>query len=214
MDSLSDSLLAFLGISALVIATPGPDTAMTIRNTLLGGRTGGLATALGVAAGQAIWALAMSAGIVALLVASEPLFLTVKYAGAAYLVVLGVQSLRAAFRPTANHSAATGNAPTVRLRPSVAFRQGVISDLGNPKMAAFFTSLLPQFAPSGEASFAGLATLGLIFSLMTLLWLAAYALAIARIGNVLRRPVIKRTLDSITGAVLIGLGLRLAAEDR
>ncbi|MFI5002786.1 MAG: LysE family translocator, partial [Reyranellales bacterium] len=81
MDFLCGSLLVFVGISALVIATPGPDTAMTIRNTLLGGRTGGLATALGVAAGQAIWALATSAGIVALLVASEPLFLAVRYAG-------------------------------------------------------------------------------------------------------------------------------------
>lgn len=213
MDYLSDSLLAFLGVSTLVIATPGPDTAMTIRNTLLGGKAGGLATALGVATGQTIWALATSAGIVALLVASEPLFLTVKYVGAAYLAVLGVLSLRAALRPTTNLTVATRNASTVRLRPRVAFRQGVISNLGNPKMAAFFTSLLPQFAPSGEASFAGLAALGLIFSLMTLLWLAAYALAIARVGNVLRRPAIRRMLDGVTGAVLIGLGLRLAAED-
>src|SRR5258706_610564 len=103
MDYLTDPLLAFLGISVLVIATPGPDTAITIRNTLLGGRTGGLATALGVATGQAIWALATSAGVVALLIASEPLFLAVKYAGAAYLVWLGWQSLRAAFRPATSH---------------------------------------------------------------------------------------------------------------
>src|SRR5260221_3951101 len=101
MDLLDGPLVAFLGISALVIATPGPDTAVTVRNSLLGGRIGGLATALGVAVGQAIWALATSAGIVALLVASEPLFLAVKYAGAAYLVVLGLQSLRAALRPAA-----------------------------------------------------------------------------------------------------------------
>jgi threonine/homoserine/homoserine lactone efflux protein len=91
MDYLTGPLLAFLGISALVIMTPGPDTAITIRNTLTGGRAGGLATALGVATGQAIWALATSAGVVALLVASEPLFLAVKYAGAAYLVWLGLR---------------------------------------------------------------------------------------------------------------------------
>jgi threonine/homoserine/homoserine lactone efflux protein len=209
------SLLAFLSISALVIATPGPDTAITIRNTVLGGRAGGLATAMGIATGQAIWALATSAGIVALLVASEPLFLAVKYAGAAYLVVLGVQSLRAAFRSAAPLSAAMKNLPAAqRLAPRVAFRQGVISDLGNPKMAAFFTSLLPQFAPAGDASFAALALLGLLFSLMTLSWLAGYALAIARAGTLFERPAVRRALDGVSGVVLIGLGLRIAAEDR
>ena len=214
MEYLTGPLLAFLGISALVIMTPGPDTAMTIRNTLLGGRASGVATALGVATGLAIWALASSAGIVALLVASEPLFLAVKYAGAAYLVWLGLQSLYAAFRP----AGATGAGPlSVRgpsLAPRVAYRQGVISDLGNPKIAAFFTSLLPQFVPSGDAVFVGLAALGLLFSLMTLVWLTGYALAIAQVGNMLRRPAIRRTLDGITGATLIGLGARLATENR
>ena len=82
MEYLTGPLIAFIGIAALVICTPGPDTAMTIRNGLLGGRSAGLATALGVSTGLAIWALATSAGLVALLVASEPLFLAVKYAGA------------------------------------------------------------------------------------------------------------------------------------
>ena len=168
-----------------------------------------------LATGQAIWALATSAGIVALLVASEPLFLAVKYTGAAYLVVLGVQSLRAAFRSTAPRPAAIKNMPAGRsLALRVAFRQGVISDLGNPKMAAFFTSLLPQFAPRGDASFAALALLGLVFSLMTLSWLAGYALAIAKAGILFERPAVRRTLDGIAGALLIGLGLRLAVEDR
>ena len=211
MDYLSGPLLAFLGISALVIMTPGPDTAITIRNTLTGGRAGGVATALGVATGQAIWGLATSAGIVALHVASEPLFLPVKYAGAAYLVWLGLQSLRAAFRPAAGQGAIAAARP---LTPGSAFRQGVVSDLSNPKMAAFFTSLLPQFVPPDTASFAGLILLGLLFSLLTLSWLVFYTLAIARVGNVLRRPAIRRALEGITGAALIGLGLKLAAEDR
>lgn len=210
MDYLTGPLLAFLGISALVIMTPGPDTAITIRNTLTGGRAGGVATALGVATGQAIWALATSAGIVALLVASEPLFLAVKYAGAAYLVWLGLQSLRAAFRPSTGQSASAAARP---LTPGSAFSQGVVSDLSNPKMAAFFTSLLPQFVPPDTASFAGLILLGLLFSLLTLFWLVFYTLAIARVGKVLRRPAIRRALEGVTGAALIGLGLKLAAED-
>jgi threonine/homoserine/homoserine lactone efflux protein len=212
MEHASGPLLAFVGISALVITTPGPDTAMTIRNALLGGRAAGLATALGVSTGLAIWALAASAGLVALLIASEPLFLAVKYAGAAYLVWLGVQSLRAAF---SNGRAAITNSPAgVRLRPHQAFVQGVVSDLGNPKIAAFFTSMLPQFASAGAADFAGLAALGLLFSLMTLMWLTGYALAVARMGDMLRRPRVRRTLEGITGATLIGLGLKLASEER
>jgi threonine/homoserine/homoserine lactone efflux protein len=94
------TFLAFLGVSLIVIVTPGPDTAITIRNTLFGGRSSGFLTALGIASGQSIWAFGTSLGAVALLVASQPLFLAVKYAGAAYLVYLGVQALREAVRPT------------------------------------------------------------------------------------------------------------------
>jgi threonine/homoserine/homoserine lactone efflux protein len=213
MDYLTGPLLAFLGISALVIVTPGPDTAVTIRNTLLGGRAAGLATAVGVATGQTIWAAATSAGLAALLVASEPLFLAVKYAGAAYLIWLGLLSVRAALRPGINSSAMPPSSPS-SLKPRVAFGQGVLSDLGNPKMAAFFTSLLPQFVPADDPSFARLAALGLLFSAMTLLWLAGYALLIARIGHVLRGGAIRRLMDGVTGAALVALGLRLAAEDR
>lgn len=213
MEHLTGPLVAFVGIAALVICTPGPDTAMTIRNGLLGGRSAGLATALGVSTGQAIWALATSAGLVALLIASEPLFLAVKYAGAAYLVWLGLQSLRTAFGPSARQQ--TAEQPAGRgLSPRQAYVQGVVSDLSNPKIAAFFSSLLPQFAPAGAADFVGLAALGLLFSLMTLLWLTGYALATARMADALRRPRVRRTLEGITGAALVGLGVRLASESR
>ena len=84
---------AFLGIAALVIVTPGQDTALTIRNTLVGGRGGGVFTALGVSTGQAVWALTAGAGVAALLRASEPAFVALKLAGAAYLVFLGAQAL-------------------------------------------------------------------------------------------------------------------------
>jgi threonine/homoserine/homoserine lactone efflux protein len=203
-------LASFLGIAALVIVTPGQDTALTIRNTLLGGRTGGIFTAAGVAAGQAVWTVATSAGIAALLVAWEPAFVAVKLVGAAYLVLLGGQALRAAFR---GHGAET-MVPRYnrRLQPSAAFRQGLFSNLGNPKMAVFFTSLLPQFAPGGSTSFAALLGLGLLFCSLTLLWLTAYAIVVGKAGGVLRRPRVRRTLDALTGTVLVALGLRVAAE--
>jgi threonine/homoserine/homoserine lactone efflux protein len=209
-----DELGAFLGISALVICTPGQDTALTIRSTMLGGRRGGIFTALGVSTGQAIWAVAASAGVVAILLASEPLFMALRLAGAAYLILLGAQSLWAALRPHAEGSVIAGRRSSRRLTPAKAYRQGVVSNLGNPKMAAFFTSLLPQFAPQDGSAFLTLFALGILFSLMTLAWLTGYAFVVARASRVLQRPRIRRLLDGITGAALLALGLRLATERR
>ena len=202
-------LIGFLGVAVLVIVTPGPDTALTIRNTLIGGRAGGIATAFGVVGGQAVWALATSLGVVALLLASEPAFAAVRLAGAAYLVYLGAQTLVAAWRGD-SWEVATGGTST--LAPRVAARQGLVSNLGNPKMAAFFPSLLPQFAPAGEPAFTPLLLLGLLFCTMTLLWLIAYAVVVSRAQGFLRRTGVKRALEALTGTVLVGLGLRLAAE--
>jgi threonine/homoserine/homoserine lactone efflux protein len=202
-----EGLLAFAAVSAIVIVTPGQDTALTIRNSLLGGRPTGLATATGVAAGQAVWTLATSLGLAALLVASEPVFLALKLVGAAYLVYLGAQSLLAAARRRRRTHTGSGSGSA---RPRVAFRQGALSNLGNPKMAVFFSSLLPQFG----SSFAELLTLGAVFCGMTLTWLSLYAVVVARAGDVLRRPAIRRAIDAITGAVLVALGLRLATERR
>jgi len=209
------SFLAFLGVSIIVIVTPGPDTAITIRNTLFGGRSCGLFTALGIASGQTIWAFATSVGIVALLLASEPLFLAVKYAGAAYLVWLGIQALREAFRsaPPADERPSAVR-PMRRLTARAAFSQGVVSDLGNPKMAVFFASLLPQFAPAGPGAFATLMVLGIVFAVMTFSWLTLYAVVVARAGDFLLRPNIRRTIEGITGTLLIALGIRIAAEQR
>jgi threonine/homoserine/homoserine lactone efflux protein len=211
---VAGELAAFVGVSLLVIVTPGQDTALTIQNTLLAGRRGGVFTALGVSTGQAFWTLAASAGVAALLVASEPAFLAVKLLGAAYLVYLGVHALVAAARPGGSERLENSGPPAARLATSIAYRQGVVSNLGNPKMAVFFTSLLPQFTPSGGGSFWALLGLGLLFCSFTLVWLTGYALAVAKAGDLLRRPRIRRSLEGLTGAVLVALGLRLATEQR
>jgi len=206
---LLETLVAFVAVSAVVICTPGQDTALTIRNTLAGGRRGGIATAAGVSAGQAVWTIAASAGIVALLSASEPVFRAIKLAGAAYLVYLGLQSLVAAVRghehsPTPRN----GNDTTAATR---ALRQGLLSNLGNPKMAVFFASLLPQFAPEGSASFVALLALGFLFCSMTFVWLTLYTVAVTRARTLLGGKV-RRALDAVTGVVLVALGARLATE--
>ena len=203
-------MLEFLAIAVLVIVTPGPDTALTIRNTLVGGRRAGVLTAVGVSSGQAIWALATSLGIAALIAASEPAFAALKLAGAAFLVYLGAQSLLAAVRRSERPKARRRSGG---LASRVAYRQGVISNLGNPKMAAFFPSLLPQFV-SADATIAPLLLLGLVFSAMTLVWLTAYAFVVARTGDFLLRPAVRRALDAIVGAVLVALGFRVAVERR
>jgi threonine/homoserine/homoserine lactone efflux protein len=192
---------AFVGISILVIVTPGQDTALTIQNSLLGGRRG-VFTALGVSVGQAIWALATSVGLAALIVAFEPALVALKLAGAALLVYLGVQALARAIRGQTPEPRRSG-----RHSP---FRQGLVSNLANPKMAVFFTSLLPQFADS----FTGLLALGIVFSAMTFAWLSAYAVVVAKAGDVLRRPPIRRAFDAVLGAVLVAFGIRLATDRR
>jgi threonine/homoserine/homoserine lactone efflux protein len=197
-------LLAFLGVAVLVIVTPGPDTAVTIRSALTGGRAAGVMTASGVVTGQACWTVAASAGITALLVASEPAFVALKLAGAAYLIYLGAQSLYAAL--TGRGVVATPAEPTGSRGP--AYRQGLLSDLSNPKMAAFFTSLLPQFG----TSFATMLAFGLLFCALTWLWLVLYSFAIERFSHALRRSALRRTIEAVTGTVLVALGLRLAAE--
>ena len=97
-------------------------------------------------------------------------------------------------------------------RPRRALRQGFLSNLANPKIAVFFTSFLPQFASPG-ASFAALLSLGLVFCVMTLVWLVAYGVFVAKAGDVLRRPRIRRAMEGVTGAVLIAFGVRLATAD-
>jgi threonine/homoserine/homoserine lactone efflux protein len=205
------TLLAFVGVSIFILITPGPDTALTIRNSLIGGRKTGVFTALGVAIGLAIWAFASSVGLVALIVASEPVFLAVKYAGAAFLIYLGACSLLAAWR--GQHHDVTAVAPG-RLSPWAGLSQGVASNLSNPKMVALFTSLLPQFATTGEGAFASLLLLGLTFCAMTFVWLTLYACVVARAGDVLRRRNVRRAIEAVTGSVLVALGVRLVAEQR
>src|SRR5207253_8208434 len=133
-DAMAVNLAAFLGVSILVIVTPGQDTALTIRNTLLGGRRPGVLTAAGVASGQFIWTVATSAGLAALIVASEPVFTALKFAGAAYLAFLGAQALYSALRPRGDNSKTTVDVPRGPARLA-AYRQGMLSNLGNPKMA-------------------------------------------------------------------------------
>jgi len=206
------SYVAFLGVSLLVICTPGQDTALTIRNTLLGRRRAGVATAMGVAAGQSTWSLATSAGLAVILAASAPLFFAIRLAGAAYLVYLGVRSLASAMRrPSGGFAATSPHGGEELLSARSAFVQGYLSNLSNAKMVAFFISLLPPFA-GPHPSFLLLLVLGLNFCLLTLVWLVGYAFVIERMGRWLRQDRTRRAIEGLLGAVLVGLGLRVGTQ--
>ena len=206
-------LLLFIGVAAIVIIIPGPDTAVVTKNVLIHGRRAGLGTSLGVSTGLAIWTIAAAVGLASLVRASEVAFTALKLAGAFYLVWLGIQALRAAGREASSQHAAP-RAPGSGLGARGGFRQGVLSDLANPKIGIFFTSLLPQFVSAGRPVLLPFLVLGAIFVVMTVVWLLAYTLVAARAAQTLMRPGVRAALDRVTGVVLIGLGLRLAVERR
>jgi threonine/homoserine/homoserine lactone efflux protein len=192
-------VLPFLAVAIVVIVTPGVDMALVTRNALVDGRRAALATALGVVTGTVGWTLAAALGVAAVVQASAAAFTVLKLAGAAYLLWLGLQALRRRERV----------ARAVREARSP-FRQGVICNALNPKIAVFFTSLLPQFGSSVGA----LLALGLLFNLLGLVWLTAYAVAAARGRVFLQRPPVRAALDRLSGIVLVALGVRLALERR
>ena len=213
MTAVGVHLWAFVGIAALVIIAPGPDTVVVTKNALLHGRRAALATSLGVNTGLLIWTVAAALGIAAVVRESAVAFTVLKLVGAAYLVWLGFGALRAARRhaaPEAQH--ATRQSP--RVGALLGYRQGLLSNLGNPKIAVFFTGLLPQFVSPGKPVLEPFLLLGGLFVLMTVVWLCGYALLAARASAVLGRPRVRAALDRVTGVVLVGLGVRLALERR
>lgn len=204
-------LIPFVLVAVVVVITPGVDMALVTKNALLHGRRAALASAFGINTGIAAWTLAAALGVAAIVRASVAVFAAVKFAGAIYLIYLGVQALRAARRERRTGGGMPVAAP---IPTSAAYRQGLVSNALNPKIAVFFTSLLPQFVEPGGSTLLGLLALGALFNLFGVVWLTGYALAAARGRSLLRRPRIRAALDSLSGIVLVGLGVRLALERR
>jgi threonine/homoserine/homoserine lactone efflux protein len=198
---------AFLLVSIALIVTPGQDTLLTVRNTVIGGRPGGLLTACGVAVGQLTWTAIVTVGVAALLVTLPSAVSVLTLGGAVYLVYLGIQYLREASRDIPALMLSGNGMPSQG--GLTFFRQGLISNLGNPKMLMFFTSLLPSFARDNPGL--PLAALGALFSVLTLGWLSCYAAAIAMLGSFLARPGVRRTVNLVAGTALLVVGVSIAA---
>jgi threonine/homoserine/homoserine lactone efflux protein len=200
---VDDRLLGFIAVGALFIVTPGPDTALTIRNALRYGGRGAARSTLGIALGSAVWAIASVLGVAIILETSLVAFTILKIAGAAYLMYLGVRS----FTTTARESL------TVRERAGGPFMQGLLSNLLNPKAAVFFVTVLPQFVVAGDEP-SRFALMLATYEAMLLLWLDLYGVVVARAGRSRIGARVRAVLQRATGVVLIALGARLAFERR
>lgn len=220
--TVTQALISFALVAGLVTITPGLDTAMVLRSALRGGRRAGLLTTLGVNAGVLCWGLAAALGISALLAASTTAYDMLRYAGAAYLVWLGSRMLLAAARPRGRahrlgplDPSEPGVGVTVAPpTPWACFRAGLVTNLLNPKVGAFYVALLPQFLPEGIHPAAMGALLELVHNVEGLLFLGLVTLTADAFRRRLTRPSVARRIDVTTGAVLVGFGVKLALTPR
>lgn len=203
-----EAFVTFALAGALVVLIPGPDTMVVLRSVLLHGRRPAAMTALGVLTGLAVWMTAAALGLTALLRASHDGYLVLRLVGAAYLLVMGVQALRA--RVLGQPVDPAAGAP--RTLVGRGYRAGLLTDLLNPKVGVFFITFLPAFVPRHAPVTAVTLGLGAVFVVETALYMASILLFVRRLTALLERERVRRALNRVTGLVLIGFGLRLVAE--
>lgn len=198
--------LAYVVVVLSVVAMPGVDVLVTLRNTLAAGRRAGFGTVLGIGAGSAVQGVLASVGVGALIVRVQPLFQAIKWAGVAYLVWLGVSALRSAWAgryaevdPAADSGLARG------------FRTGALTNLTNPKMLVFYLALLPQFVEP-TASVAVWLGHAMMLPLLGCAWLAVIVLGATRARQTLLRRRTRRFIDAVSGTLLLGFAAKLSRE--
>ena len=194
----------FVGFAVVVILVPGPDFAVTVKNTLAGGARRGRATAFGISTSNACQGAASAAGLGALIVRSQPLFETIRWCGVAYLLYLAAQAARSAIRPGAER-------PAVDPPRAHGFRQGFLSNITNPKVLAFYVAVLPQFVTTSTAP-AVLLVFALTHAVLGLVWLLVVVGGVEYARRWLTRTRARRVLDGITSLFLAGFAGRLALE--
>lgn len=197
------SLLAAVGALALLTVLPGPDFAIVMRWASVSFRAGVLAT-LGVVTGCSIWGALAVAGLAALFTASPLAYEVVRVLGAGYLVWMAARLIGRAGHGATDAGVA---APAPR-----AFRQGLVTNLLNPKIAAFYVGVLPALVPAGAPHALTMAGLVVAHQVLGIVWLGLVSFAVSRGRSVLTRPRARRWLDRITGVVLLGFAGRLALD--
>lgn len=205
-------LVTFAGVVLLASMAPGPDFMIITRNAARGGVRTGAASAVGIGLGAASWGAAVAVGLAGLLALWTVAFTVIKWVGAAYLVYLGVQALRSARRTGSEPTAAEGRADVVGRRAArIAFRQGLLSNLLNPKVAVFYLAIFPQFLDDAVSVPGGL-ELAAVGGLVALVWSLVLAYLGGVLGRVLVRAQVRRAVDAVVGTVLVALGVRVATQ--
>ncbi|PRY46352.1 LysE family translocator [Umezawaea tangerina] len=199
-----DNLAALIAASFLIALSPGPGTALVLRQSVRGRRSA-LATVAGMEVAVACWAVAAALGLSVLLTASEVAFHVLRITGALFLVYLGVKALLSAGGP---------GAEVVEELPSRAFRAGLVVNLANPKLGVFAISFLPQFVPAEEAGKGVLVLFALVWVLVDTAWYLVVVSVLHRIRGWLGRPRVRRVLERVSGGVLVALGVRLVLTPR
>ncbi|WNV90133.1 LysE family translocator [Umezawaea sp. Da 62-37] len=207
---MPQQLIPFLLVVAVLTVTPGPDMALVLRNGVRGGTKPAWWTGLGCCAGIAVHATAAVIGLSALLAASATAYTVVKLVGAAYLVYLGVSALWHSRRKPTTTDTPTVEAPAPN--PLLAFRQGVLSNVLNPKIALLFLTLLPQFIGTGEPRLATSAVLAAVFLAVAVIWWRVFTLLISPLSHLLARQKVRTAFERATGVVLVALGVKVALE--
>ena len=199
--------LTFLVLSLFVVTSPGIDTALITKRTISDGRKDGFSMALGITSGSFVHTFAAAFGLSAILLQSAVAFEIVKYVGAFYLIYLGISS----FISRKKKDPAAENQQDAEMKKS-AFKQGLISNVLNPKVAMFFLTFLPQFIQTGENATQQLIIMGVIYTLLSISWFFIYVFFINYLREWLLSPTVQGIMDKATGLVLIGFGLKLALD--
>jgi threonine/homoserine/homoserine lactone efflux protein len=206
--SLTHAVLSFALLGALLTITPGLDTALVLRSAVSHGRAAGYATALGIGSGALIWGATAAAGVSALLTASQTAYTALRIAGAAYMLYLGARMLWGAIRGNGTPVTVGADEPRTRKWWS-SYSRGLITNLLNPKIGAFYVAVLPQFLPPGHSPLAVGVLLALIHDVEGLLWFTGIILGAQALRGYLARRSVQRTVDGGTGFALVGFGLKL-----
>lgn len=201
-----NDIFTFLILTLFVIMSPGIDTALITKRTMSGGQTGGYKMALGLASGSLVHTLAATFGLSALLLQSALAFEIVKYAGALYLMYLGISTFLSKKTDTVSPI------KEEKSKETSAFRQGLVSNVLNPKVAVFFLTFLPQFVQSDQNVTLQLLLMGITYTILAITWFFVFVFFINYLRKWLTTPSVQRFMDKATGVVLIGFGLKLAFE--
>ncbi|MET8870714.1 LysE family translocator [Nocardia sp. NPDC004604] len=200
-------VLALGGVMLVGSMSPGPDFVIVTRNAAVSGRRVGVASAVGIALGVFVWSMVTAVGVAGVLAASAVTFTVLKLIGAGYLAVLGLRALLAARRgdyPV--------EMPELKSHGTVhAFRQGLLCNLLNPKVAVFFIALLPQFLPAEPSTLDTLES-GIVTATVCLAWFSLLAVGVGALRHVLDRRSVRRAIDATMGTFMVALGIRIAVQ--